>query len=298
MATWHMQHNRLPKFFRRADHKHGLVLWKTPHKLLNSADLKSHQPRFRSVRLAIFAAACAPIVIGACAAASRAPTGSHTAEKTGISDTLSLELRRRAFETVWSTVHETFWDSVYADSEWRQIGEQYRSTAMAERDSRRYHAVLDAMVGELRRSHFAVVAPEVLRERWREAQLASGTIGVSVRMIGGEPVVTRLATNAPAARAGLRPGNVIERIDSVLFARNSTAKIEGSDTGAVALGATGVLRLLEGAARTIVSVQIRDSHGKRRVVTIRRVPRTGAFERRIIRGQVPRKRPRRGNMRS
>jgi carboxyl-terminal processing protease len=83
--------------------------------------------------------------------------------------------------------------------------------------------ILQDMVGRLNQSHFGIIPEEAQRAGSADdpadedapvesATSADGEIGVSLRVVDGRAVVTRVRSDGPAAEAGVRPGWIISRI--------------------------------------------------------------------------------------
>lgn len=70
--------------------------------------------------------------------------------------------------------------------------------------------LLQEMLGELRQSHFNILPPEAIIPD--EEKETGGSIGIDLRIIDGKAVINRVDPDSPAARAGLRPGYLIESV--------------------------------------------------------------------------------------
>jgi carboxyl-terminal processing protease len=68
------------------------------------------------------------------------------------------------------------------------------------------------MLFELNVSHVAVVPPDQ-KEQLEPVLSAEGSIGIEVRLLGDEAVITSVHPGSPGAQAGLRTGFVVQRID-------------------------------------------------------------------------------------
>lgn len=126
--------------------------------------------------------------------------------------------RREAFEAVWRTVNESHFDPTFGGLDWAAVGERYRPLAASARSDAEFHEVLRRMVGELKLSHFAIYPSGALGEPegpsgGPAAPAVRGASGLDVRVIEGRAVVTRVAPRGAAARAGLRTGFVIQKVD-------------------------------------------------------------------------------------
>ncbi|HYU98942.1 MAG TPA: S41 family peptidase, partial [Pyrinomonadaceae bacterium] len=157
-----------------------------------------------------------------------------------------LSKRQEAFQIVWQTVNDLFYDPKFGGVDWAQARERYQPQVAMAGNDREFHLLLQQMLNELHQSHFMVVPREaipkirVTKERLdgkEEGPDASGSeelepeepldslsykltdrlltgIGIDVRILGGSAVVTRVEPGSTAARAGLRPGFVIKKVGS------------------------------------------------------------------------------------
>src|SRR6185369_4192073 len=67
--------------------------------------------------------------------------------------TLSAEARIRAFDFVWSTINEHYYDPSLNGVDWKGARERYRPMALAAANDDDFWDVLDRMTGELKDAH-------------------------------------------------------------------------------------------------------------------------------------------------
>jgi carboxyl-terminal processing protease len=68
------------------------------------------------------------------------------------------------------------------------------------------------MLFELGVSHIAALPPE-LANQMDPITFSSGSLGMDVRLLDGQPVIISVVEGSPAARAGLRPGVILAAVD-------------------------------------------------------------------------------------
>ena len=156
-----------------------------------------------------------------------------------------LSKRREAFQIVWQTVNDVFYDPKFGGVNWAEVRERYQPQVANVSNDRDFHLLLQQMLNELHQSHFMVVPREsipkirAIKERVNKAndsddadseslepdealdtlgykltdRLLTG-IGIDVRVLQGSAVVTRVEPGSSASRAGLRPGFVIKKVGS------------------------------------------------------------------------------------
>ena len=152
--------------------------------------------------------------------------------------------RQEAFQIVWQTVNDLFYDPKFGGVNWAGVHERYQPQVAKVASDREFHQLLQQMLNELHQSHFIVIPREAIpkirvkKERATKElpgpdsdidddaepeepldtlsykltdRLLTG-IGIDVRVLGGSAVVTRVERGSSAARAGLRPGFVIKQV--------------------------------------------------------------------------------------
>jgi carboxyl-terminal processing protease len=118
----------------------------------------------------------------------------------------------QVFEYVWGTINETYFDPDFGGLDWDAVHAEYEPLINATRDDETLYQHLNQMLWELKVSH-AAVGPI---DEWPSAEPViweSGKIGIDIRLLDKQAVITRLEAGSPADEAGLRPGFIIESID-------------------------------------------------------------------------------------
>ena len=88
------------------------------------------------------------------------------------SDRLSSKDRIEAFEEVWRTVYEKYYDPSFKGIDWRAVHERYRPLVDRATSDEEFYTLLKRMVGELRDAHTRFHTPEERREY--EAYVVAG----------------------------------------------------------------------------------------------------------------------------
>jgi C-terminal peptidase prc len=183
------------------------------------------------------------------------------------------------FETVWKAVDETYFDPAFGGVDWREVHDRYQPLVAAAADDETFYALVNNMLWELDVSHAMLVPPGHL-SRVQPTVFGEGEIGVDVRLIGEEAVVTRVSPGSPAATAGLRSGFVIQGIDGTPVSRIAEEQ-EGrllpprNDANRTNCMTTAILSQLYGPEGTRVSVTYQDERGRSHTAAIRRRARSG-----------------------
>ncbi len=196
-------------------------------------------PRRRRLPRSLVALLLAASVAGAACATSR---------KTPPPPALSLEEKQEVFHAAWSKIAERHFDPATHGVDWNQVRVDYAPRVEAAETHRDLGRVLNAMLGELKHSHLAILRPEsgsrTRRPEKSEARSAPakpgsaptasgpksgdvdspasdsdasgpGVTGLAAEWADGTVLVTRVAHGSPAAHAGIRIGDEIVSIDGM-----------------------------------------------------------------------------------
>ncbi len=164
-------------------------------------------------------------------------------------ETPEAKRRLETFQKVWQVINEYYFDRTFNNLNWAAIKTDYEPRVRAAKTDGELHRLLHEMINRLGRSHLAIIPPEVYQEIERaklEAKtrkdlakglmlgsngedepeeehnfddaLAQYGIGVDLRVMNGQFVITRINKNAAAEYAGLKAGFVIEKVNDVSLA--------------------------------------------------------------------------------
>jgi carboxyl-terminal processing protease len=123
--------------------------------------------------------------------------------------TLGASARARAFEFVWSTINDHYYDPTLNGVDWKAVGERYRPIAMGARNDDEFWDALDRMAGELKDAHTRVESPRSVALRERDEAV---TLGFIFAPIDGRLVVTGVNSDTDAWWAGVRAGMALVAI--------------------------------------------------------------------------------------
>lgn len=183
--------------------------------------------------------------------------------------TETREGRLAVFDDVWETIRERYYDTSFNGLDWEAERERFRPQAEGAKNSSEFYSILRRMVGGLRDSHTRVYAPDEKFD-WQHPRVV--TTGISVREVGGQPVVTALERGSDAERAGMRVGDIITSVDGEpaleLFAKRLNDVTGASTTQSARARAMGTL--LSGPAASTVRVAWRGVGGRESTASLRR----------------------------
>lgn len=197
----------------------------------------------------------------------------------------TAEIRQETFDVVWRTVKDKHFDPTLGGVDWLKVREKYEPRLPALKDNNALYALLQEMLGELRQSHFNIIPPEaIIPDSVKEPPM--GGVGVDVRMIGEQVIVTKVEPESPAARAGIKPGFVIKKVgDSLIDEMIAKSRKKEDKPDWVRLRVSrAVLARINGKPAETVTLAYLDNHSRLREVTLERerlkgelAPRLGNF---------------------
>jgi carboxyl-terminal processing protease len=214
------------------------------------------------------------LMLGACVSTPVVTSPTPPAASTPIQRELALQ----TFDSAWSRINSSYYDPNFRGIDWPAVRDELRPRAEAATTIAELRRVLTEMLGRLGESHFAIIPREQVDPldgaSSRGAGPSEADIGVSLRWVEGELLVTDVEPGGAAAAAGIRPGWVVERIDDRDIDRWKTALARAeSDVARHGLTVSSVLaagNLLAGAEGSTVRIRFSDGEG---AVVEREIPR-------------------------
>jgi carboxyl-terminal processing protease len=155
------------------------------------------------------------VILSACSAATPA-----AAPGAGRAD-ITRELATLTFDSAWSRIESTHYDTAYAGVDWHGVREELRPRATAARTLGELRSVITEMLDRLGESHYSLIPHEVadaLSPQDGTTTQVTGDAGLEVRLLGDEVVVTRVAAGGGAETAGIATGWALLSIDGTSLA--------------------------------------------------------------------------------
>jgi carboxyl-terminal processing protease len=122
---------------------------------------------------------------------------------------LRAEDRQRAFDFVWRTINERYYDAKLHGVDWERVRDRYQPLALAATDDDAFWDLLDHMTGELKDAHTRVESPKRVELRRRDESI---TLGFGFVPVDGKLAVSTVNPQSDAWWAGVRPGMVLVAI--------------------------------------------------------------------------------------
>ena len=168
--------------------------------------------------------------------------------------------RERIFDQVWTIVRDRYLYTDYRGVDWQAARETYRPRALTADSPEQFYQVMGELIKLLGDDHSRFESPRTVAEQElrKSGELSYAGIGVIVRDDPAGGLITRLARNGPADRAGLRSRDLILAVGSTLF------------TDTAAFGPDGPNGVIRGAPGSTVQLMVRSPGDAPRVVLVTR----------------------------
>lgn len=175
--------------------------------------------------------------------------------------TSTREGRLVVFDDAWSTINLRYYDQRFNGLDWDTQRTVFRSLAAETNSGAELYAVLRRMIASLNDPHTRVFAPHEKSDWWRPRFVS---IGLSVREVGGFPIVVQVDRDSAPQRAGIRAGDVMETINGELALSLVKGRLRNSLAQTTSARFRAFATLLEGPSETSVEIQWKGKEGNLR----------------------------------
>jgi carboxyl-terminal processing protease len=176
------------------------------------------------------------------------------------------------FDSAWTIIGRTHWDTSYNGVNWRAVREELRPRAEAARTMGELRAVLTDLVGRLRQSHFSIIPQEVsdaTAGTGSASRGSGGSLGFEVRLVDSVMLVAQVDTGGAAWDAGVRPGWVVESVRGCPVASRLSRLPKDADRRRTLLSAYQVTtQAMAGAEGDTLPLVFRDAADKPRALAL------------------------------
>jgi carboxyl-terminal processing protease len=126
------------------------------------------------------------------------------------------QLNIDSFEKVWTTIRDKHWEKKPGGLDWQAIHEEFRPKIEKAETTDAARQVMQAMLGRLKETHFAIIPSAVYDEADNGGGshlMGDGSPGIDLRIIDSHAVVTRVDPGSPAEKAGVKTGWIIASVE-------------------------------------------------------------------------------------
>lgn len=185
-----------------------------------------------------------------------------------------------SFDDVWTTIRDTFYDPTFGGLDWEGVRTTLRPKVLAAATPDDARAVIREMLATLKHSHFGLMSPAIATD---PVPTGSAIVPIDTRLIGADVVITRVTEGSEAARAGLKPGQVLLTVDGAPVAPWIAAAAH-ADPRMTAWNVWRRVQIaLHGPVASLAKVTVRAGGGEQVLTVLREHP---AGER-IVLGDLP-----------
>ena len=182
------------------------------------------------------------------------------ADDSSVVSTSTTAGRLAVFDDVWETILERYYDPTFRGVDWQSERTTFRPAAAKATSTQEFYQVLRHMVGALKDAHTRVYSPDDKFDWWSPRFV---TVGVTVREVEGLPIVVQVEANSAASRTGIRPGDLIVKVDNLMSEEFIRRRLQNSGSPSdAAARSRSIATLLEGAAGTPLELEWQGRDGK------------------------------------
>jgi carboxyl-terminal processing protease len=173
---------------------------------------------------------------------------------------LALAEREQLFGQVWGLVNERYVYEDYRGVDWNALRDEFAPRVAQAASSDAFYGLMRELIGRLGDEHSRFASPQEVADEARSfaGDLRYGGIGARIRRVDDGGLITSLAADGPAARAGLQPRDVIVLVGDIPF------------TDTAAFGSGGPVSAIQGLPGSELELTVRLPNGLLRTLQMRR----------------------------
>jgi carboxyl-terminal processing protease len=118
-----------------------------------------------------------------------------------------------SFEQVWKAVRDRHWEINPGGLDWQAVHDELRPQIDKAKSIAEARKIMSGMLGRLHQTHFGIFPADVYDE-FASPGSTEGQPGIDVRALDGHAIVTGVEPDSPAAKAGVKPGWEILRVEN------------------------------------------------------------------------------------
>ncbi len=169
-----------------------------------------------------------------------------------------------SFDLVWSTIRDHNPDPKLNGLDWQAVYATFKPRIERAKSAGEARTILREMIAGLGVSHYAILPGDLydaIGEPSTPAPPADSTAGIETAIVEGKAVVKTVAPGSPAARAGVRPGMVLDGVNGSKMAPLLDAASGLDDAESRRLAARSVAQKLLSQADAPLKLDLLDAEG-------------------------------------
>jgi carboxyl-terminal processing protease len=181
----------------------------------------------------------------------------------------SVELA--SFDTAWLRVRDNYYDATMRGIDWVALRDSLRPLVERGESRADTRAAISTLLSRLGESHFGVLPGEAMDAGAATVAGLPGDAGLVLRFVDSALVVTRVEEGAPARALGIRPGWIIDEIDTLRVVnalRSASSVAESARRFALVRLTLNLNGRLTGPAGGSIRVSARDARNVRHVLSV------------------------------
>ncbi|MBC8140645.1 MAG: hypothetical protein H7Y38_04310 [Armatimonadetes bacterium] len=181
--------------------------------------------------------------------------------------------RPQIFDFVWRKVRDGYYDPKMNGVNWNAVRAKYLPKVNAAKDEAEFYVLLNAMLAELKESHFGAIPPSALGAAKQAtpgmATGVPGETGITAQLVDNQLTVVRVTPGSAGAEGGVLPGYRITAIKEkpVAPAIEAIVKADANADPRYAVWAT-MQSVLGGVVGTPYPLTVLDATGAEKTLTV------------------------------
>jgi len=184
------------------------------------------------------------------------------------------------FEQVWNNVNEHFYDPNFNGIDWENKHIEYKTKIEDCTNTDTLFSLLNKMLFELNSSHCGIGLLSELEKVVSPYIFSNGEIGIDIRIIANQIVITNVLKNSSAGIANIKTGFIIEKINGLtIYEIEKLVKFKPpfNDRNKIFHLTTEVLRHIYGPSGSKVKIDYLDENNKSHTKIFTRTERLNGF---------------------
>lgn len=181
----------------------------------------------------------------------------------------TTEKNVQSFELIWKTIKNSHWDESLVGESWTQAREQLLPQIQEADSIKKGRSVMNELIASLGQSHFGVI-PADSYEVIEGVKGGGYDIGLTIRLVDNQLLVTHVRERSSAEAAGVKPGwlltKVRDKVADELIERFRQA--EQGPQRADTIAGLAMARMLSGNANEQLEVEFVDLQSETKTLTI------------------------------